>query len=59
MQHRSQPVSWELVVGAAALAGLALGGTLLLLGSSPAGDVVLAASSAVILLPLVWSVAGR
>ena len=56
MQHRSQPVSWELVVGAAALAGLALGGTLLLLGSSPAGDVVLAASSAVILVPLVWSV---
>ncbi len=57
MQRAGRSVSWEFVLGAAAVFGLAVGGTLLLVGSSTAGNAVLAASSAVILVPLVWSVA--
>ena len=57
MQRAGRSVSWEFVVGGAAVFGLAVGGMLLLVGSSTAGNAVLAASSAVILVPLVWSVA--
>ncbi len=57
MQRAGRSVSWEFILGGAAVFGLAVGGTLLLVGSSTAGNAVLAASSAVILVPLVWSVA--
>lgn len=44
------------LVAAAAIAALAGGGLLHLSGDGSVGDVVLAAGTAIVLLPLTWSV---
>ena len=52
-----RPASWAPSIGVAAVAGLTIGLALTVAGAATAGNAVLAASSALILVPLSWSVA--